>query len=115
MLEQANSKVIQQTAVSPAVSGALCRHCGTRLRHTFVDLGMSPLCESFLSADQLNSMEPFYPLHVYVCSECFLVQLEEYVDPASIFSGLCVLLVVCGELAGARARVHATRWSNDGV
>jgi len=47
---------------------------------------MSPLCESYLSADQLNQMEPFYPLHVYVCENCFLVQLEEYVSPDEIFS-----------------------------
>jgi hypothetical protein len=47
---------------------------------------MSPLCESFLSADQLNRMEAFYPLHVYVCDSCLLVQLEEYVSPESIFS-----------------------------
>jgi len=63
-----------------------CRHCAARLQHTFVDLGMSPLCESFLRADQLNSMEPFYPLHVFVCQQCFLVQLEEYVSPAEIFT-----------------------------
>jgi SAM-dependent methyltransferase len=63
-----------------------CRHCATPLRHTFVDLGMSPLCESYLRADQLNSMEPFYPLHVFVCEQCFLVQLEEYVSPHEIFS-----------------------------
>jgi len=47
---------------------------------------MSPLCETFLRADQLNSMEPFYPLHVFVCERCFLVQLEEYVSPAEIFT-----------------------------
>ena len=47
---------------------------------------MSPLCESFLPADQLNRMEPFYPLKVYVCSNCFLVQLEEYVSPEHIFT-----------------------------
>jgi len=47
---------------------------------------MSPLCESYLSADQLNQMEPFYPLHVYVCGNCFLVQLQEYVSPEHIFS-----------------------------
>ncbi len=46
---------------------------------------MSPLCESFLSADRLNRMEPFYPLHVMICSDCLLVQLEEYVAPESIF------------------------------
>jgi SAM-dependent methyltransferase len=51
-----------------------------------VDLGMSPLCESYLSADHLNQMEPFYPLHVYVCEECLLAQLEEYVRPEAIFT-----------------------------
>lgn len=63
-----------------------CRSCGSILRHTVLDLGMSPLCESYLTSDQLNQMEPFYPLRVYVCSECFLVQLEEYVSAESIFS-----------------------------
>jgi hypothetical protein len=47
---------------------------------------MSPLCESYLSRDQLNQMEPFYPLHVYVCGECFLVQLEAYVSAEHIFT-----------------------------
>lgn len=63
-----------------------CRFCQAPLTRTFVDLGMSPLCESFLTADQLNRMEPFYPLHVKVCEECFLVQLEEYVSPEHIFT-----------------------------
>lgn len=63
-----------------------CRFCGQPLEFTFVDLGMSPLCEDFLSADRLNRMEPFYPLHVYVCDRCFLVQLEQYVGPHEIFS-----------------------------
>jgi len=63
-----------------------CRFCSNLLEHTFVDLGMSPLCESFLLRDQLNEMEPFYPLKVYVCSNCFLVQLQEYVSPEEIFT-----------------------------
>jgi SAM-dependent methyltransferase len=46
---------------------------------------MSPLCESFLSGDQLDGMEPFYPLHAWVCDQCFLVQLPEYVAPEQIF------------------------------
>jgi SAM-dependent methyltransferase len=66
--------------------GNHCRFCGALLQYTFVDLGMSPLCESYVSAEQLNQMEPFYPLHVYVCEHCFLVQLEEYVKPADIFT-----------------------------
>src|SRR5437870_6712016 len=46
---------------------------------------MSPLCESYLDADQLDEMEPFYPLRVYVCDQCLLVQLQEYVSPETIF------------------------------
>ncbi len=63
-----------------------CRFCETTLRYTFVNLGMSPLCESYVDADNLDKMEPFYPLHVYVCEECFLVQLQEYVSPQEIYS-----------------------------
>jgi C-methyltransferase-like protein/putative zinc binding protein/methyltransferase family protein len=65
---------------------ATCRFCAAPLGHVLIDLGMSPLCESYLAADQVNGMEPFYPLHVYVCERCFLVQLEEYVAPAHIFT-----------------------------
>jgi SAM-dependent methyltransferase len=63
-----------------------CLFCGAPLRRTFVDLGMHPLCESYVSEAKLNAMEPFYPLHVYVCEQCFLVQLHEYVSPADIFT-----------------------------
>jgi SAM-dependent methyltransferase len=63
-----------------------CRLCHAPLTTTFVDLGMSPLCESFLTADQIDKMEPYFPLHVLVCSNCFLVQLQEYVKPEHIFS-----------------------------
>jgi len=63
-----------------------CRLCHAPLTTSFVDLGMTPLCESYLSADQINQMEPYYPLHALVCSECFLVQLQEYVKPEYIFA-----------------------------
>lgn len=66
--------------------GPVCRFCSAPLKHTLVDLGMSPLCENFLSSEQLNHMEPFYPLRVYVCESCFLAQLEEYVSPEEIFN-----------------------------
>lgn len=62
-----------------------CRFCGSELVDTFVDLGMSPPCETYLTHDQLNAMERFYPLHAWVCSRCFLVQLEEYVSAEEIF------------------------------
>ena len=63
-----------------------CRFCGAGLEDTVVDLGMSPLCESFLPADHLDRMEPFYPLKVWVCRKCFLVQLSQYVKVEEIFT-----------------------------
>ena len=56
------------------------------LEHVFADLGMSPLANSYLTAEQANAMEPFYPLRAYVCSSCFLVQLEEFETPDHIFT-----------------------------
>jgi 2-polyprenyl-3-methyl-5-hydroxy-6-metoxy-1,4-benzoquinol methylase len=67
------------------MSGPECRACGATLHHTFVDLGMSPLSNAILGPEQLNSMEPFYPLHARVCERCFLVQLEQYERPEKIF------------------------------
>ena len=63
-----------------------CRHCGKELEHTLIDLGMSPLCESFLTASQLGEPETHYPLHVRVCDACWLVQLPEFVSPTLIFT-----------------------------
>ena len=63
-----------------------CRFCESPLQHTFVDLGMSPMANSYLKAEQLQKMEPFYPLHTYVCGKCFLVQLPEFESPENIFS-----------------------------
>ncbi len=63
-----------------------CLFCSAPLRQTFVDLGMSPLCESYLPAEALNQVERFYPLHAYVCERCFLVQVQQYVSPEAIFT-----------------------------
>lgn len=65
---------------------ARCRFCNKPLGTTFVDLGMSPLCESFRTAEQIDEMEPYYPLNALVCDGCFLVQLKEYVKPEDIFT-----------------------------
>ncbi len=81
------------TADEPAMQAAgsaeripHCRLCAAPLERVVVDLGMSPLCESYVRAEDLDAMEPFYPLRVYVCDACRLVQLSEYVAPESIFS-----------------------------
>ncbi len=62
-----------------------CRFCASTLQHTFVDLGMSPLSNAYLRFEQLDQMEPFYPLHARVCDKCFLVQLEQFEHPEKIF------------------------------
>lgn len=62
-----------------------CRFCNTPLKTTFLDLGVSPLANTYLSAEQLNQMEPFYPLHTYICENCLLVQLEVFESPQNIF------------------------------
>jgi hypothetical protein len=63
-----------------------CRLCSSELTHTFVDLGMSPPCENYLTAEQLDDGETFYPLHVRVCPECLLVQLPAYIPAEEIFT-----------------------------
>ena len=65
---------------------AMCRLCGAELTRTFVDLGMSPLCESYVPAERLDQAEAFYPLHVRLCGSCLLVQLPAYVPGEDIFS-----------------------------
>jgi 2-polyprenyl-3-methyl-5-hydroxy-6-metoxy-1,4-benzoquinol methylase len=67
------------------MSAPQCRNCGEVLRHTFVDLGMSPLSNAILRQEQLNCPEPSYPLHARVCERCFLVQLEQFERPERIF------------------------------
>jgi 2-polyprenyl-3-methyl-5-hydroxy-6-metoxy-1,4-benzoquinol methylase len=62
-----------------------CRFCAAPLRRSFADLGMSPVANSYVKPDALHLMEPFYPLHAYVCEACFLVQLEEFQSPTEIF------------------------------
>ena len=63
-----------------------CRLCDANLTRTFVDLGVSPLCESYVPADKLDDPEVFYPLHVRICESCLLVQIPAYVSGEHIFS-----------------------------
>ena len=63
-----------------------CRFCSTPLKHSFVDLGVSPLANSYLKEEQLLQMEPFFPLQAYVCEKCYLVQLPVFQSSAEIFS-----------------------------
>jgi hypothetical protein len=63
-----------------------CRLCGRELTDVFVDLGMSPLCESYVPAHRLEAPEVFYPLRVWVCAGCLLVQLPPHVPAEEIFS-----------------------------
>ena len=73
-------------ASTDAAAAPSCRFCAARLELTVIDLGMSPLCERFLDADEIRLMEPFYPLRVLACEQCYLVQLEALVPPEEIFT-----------------------------
>ena len=68
-----------------------CRSCGAPLAHTFVDLGSSPLANMYLTEAELKRPEVFFPLHVYVCERCFLVQLPPAVTPEELFSDYAYL------------------------
>jgi hypothetical protein len=83
-MQSASEITVQEATAGEAAMS--CRFCGTPVRHTLVDLGMSPLCESYVSPDNANKMEPFYPLHVFVCDRCFLAQLDEFVPCEEIFT-----------------------------
>jgi SAM-dependent methyltransferase len=77
---------LERSTLEDLVNEHACRFCGAGLRHSFADLGSSPLANSYLRADQLDGPEPFYPLHAYVCEHCFLVQLPVVESPETIFS-----------------------------
>lgn len=76
-----------QTAALEAPDPATtpCRFCGTRLTESFADLGVSPPSNAYLAEADLRRMEPFYPLHAYVCANCLLVQLDEFQTPDQLF------------------------------
>ena len=63
-----------------------CRFCKSTSLDIFLDLGMSPMANSYLKYSDLNNMEPFYPLCSFVCTKCFLIQLDEFEKPEEIFS-----------------------------
>ena len=67
-------------------SSQQCRLCGSAQLDTFVDLGATPPCESFLAADELDAPEPTYPLHVRICRDCLLVQLPPLITPEETFT-----------------------------
>ena len=68
------------------IPGFRCRFCDEPLEYSFVDLGMSPLCQNVVKSEDLNKSETYYPLHAFVCEHCHLVQLDCYVDPEDIFT-----------------------------
>lgn len=63
-----------------------CRHCGSILEHTFLDLGFAPPSNAYLSKEDLNKPELYYPLKLKVCTKCWLVQTEDYAQADQLFS-----------------------------
>ena len=85
-MQASQAELITEGAQAADLTTPTCRFCHAPLAHTFVDLGMSPLCESYVPAERESAMEPFYPLHAKVCEQCLLVQLEAFVTAGDIFS-----------------------------
>ncbi len=95
-------------------SGGRCRFCAAELRRVVTDLGMSPPCESFLTAAELDRMEPFYPLVVWVCDECWLMQVPDQIRPEDTFVEYGYFSSFSDHwLAHCRADAHAQirRWA----
>jgi hypothetical protein len=63
-----------------------CRHCGTHLENTFLDLGYMPISNSYLTKNDLNQSEVYFPLKVLVCNQCWLVQTKDYISPKKLFT-----------------------------
>ena len=63
-----------------------CRHCGTPLQYTFLDLGFAPPSNAYLSKEALNRPELYFPLRTRVCSACWMVQTEDYADADALFT-----------------------------
>ncbi|CCB65049.1 class I SAM-dependent methyltransferase [Hyphomicrobium sp. MC1] len=85
-----------------------CRFCGAPLRTTFADLGMAPVANDFVSLEHALAMEPFYPLHAYVCRECFLVQLIDFRRADSLFTDEYAYFSSYSESWLEHARTYAT-------
>ena len=83
-----------------------CRFCASPLERVFVDLGASPLANSYLPPDALLRPEPFYPLRVYVCDQCLLVQLPEFESPESIFEDYAYFSSYSDSLARSRSALR---------
>jgi SAM-dependent methyltransferase len=81
-----SSPAAKLAAVPAKPARGYCRFCNAPLAQTVVDLGMSPLCETYPRAEDFSRGERYYPLHVYVCERCFLVQLDEYESAEAIFT-----------------------------
>ena len=83
------SAIAQPAPTADVERGAMdrkCLFCSAELTTTFVDLGVQPPCNAVVTAAKADQMEPFFPLHAYVCGNCFLVQVGKYVSPEGIFS-----------------------------
>jgi SAM-dependent methyltransferase len=87
-----------------------CRACGNPLHTRMVDLGVSPLCQTHISHEQLSQAETFYPLQLYVCERCWLVQLQAFVTPSDIFSEYAYFSSYASSWVE-----HARRYVNDAI
>ncbi len=94
----------------PAIRRRSCRSCGATLARTVVDLGATPLANSYLTADELDGMEPSYPLRARICGECLLMQLDDYEAPETIFGEYAYFSSYSDSWLE-----HSRRWADEAV
>ena len=63
-----------------------CRHCAKKLEHLFLDLGLAPLSNAYITKEDLHKPELTYPLRVMVCNRCWLVQTEDFINASDMFT-----------------------------
>ena len=90
-----------------------CRHCKTSLKHIFLDLGSSPLSNAYLIKNNLNKPEINYPLKVFVCDQCWLVQSEDYVNPEELFTSQYAYFSSTSKSWLSHAKNYADKMIND--
>lgn len=112
MMTAVETNTSNSVYVTPHAAAPCCRFCAAPLRHTFVNLGTSPLCQKHVTPKQFDHGEPVYPLHVYVCEKCFLVQLPAYVAREEIFDGDYAYFSSYSETMLAHARAYVEKMTS---
>ena len=88
----------------------ICKNCKSKLSFNLADMGFSPYANSYLTKDNLNEIENYYPLRVFVCKKCFLVQTQDFANPGKIFSNNYSYYSSTSKMFLNHAENYAKKW-----